>query len=267
VTGGAEDVERVVSLAAGVTPELADEPAAFVDAAAAAGWPACGVWFAPGSWSRTTTGRVRRGLEQAGLIALDIEVVRLGQGDPRPLIEAGGEVGARNVLCISLLADRGETVARFSEVCELAGAAGMRACLEFMPFSTVTDAPAAAAIVADVDQPAAGVLVDTLHLVRSGGTVADIAGIDPARLPYAQWCDGAAAIEDTGPGGLVADALDGRSCPGDGELPVQEFLHAFAPDVPMSLEVRSAALRSRYPDPVERAAAVLSSCRSPRTSR
>jgi sugar phosphate isomerase/epimerase len=267
VETGQRDVGRLFSLAAGVTPELAAEPAAFVDAAAAAGWPACGVWFAADSWSRSTTDQVRGSLERGGLVALDIEVVRLGQGDPRPLIDAGGDVGARNVLCISMLADRQETIARFAELCELASAAGMRACLEFMPFSTVTDAAAAAAIVAEVGHAAGAVLVDALHLARSGGTVADIAGMDRARLPYAQWCDGAATIADTSPRGLVADALDGRSCPGDGELPIDEFLHAFGPDVPMSLEVRSAALRARYPDPVERAAAVLSSCRSPRTSR
>jgi sugar phosphate isomerase/epimerase len=258
---------RVVSLAAGVIPELADDPAAFVAAAGGAGWPACGVWFAPDTWEAATTARVLRALDDGGLVPLDIEVVRLGQHDPRPLVDAGGELGVRNVLAVSFLADRGQTVARFAELCELAEHAGMRACLEFMPFSSVGDLPSALAVVTDVGHPAGSVLVDTLHLARSGGSPDDLATVDRRLLPYVQWCDAAATIPDTSSAGLIADALDGRCCPGTGDLPVSEFLDIIGPDVPLSLEVRSAALRTAYRDPLARASAVLSSFRSPRTSR
>jgi sugar phosphate isomerase/epimerase len=259
--------DRLVSLAAGVTPELADDPAAFVEAAAIAAWPACGIWFAPDTWDAATTGRVRRALDAGGLVPLDIEVVRLGQHDPRPLVDVGGDLGVRNVLAVSFLADRAQTLARFAELCELADDAGMRACLEFMPFSSVGDLQSALAVVAEAAHPAGAVLVDALHLARSGGKPDDLRAVERQLVPYVQWCDAAATIADTSTAGLVADALDGRSCPGEGELPVAEFLDATEPDVPLSLEIRSAALRAAYPDPVARASAVLSSCRAPRRSR
>ena len=84
-----------------------------------------------------------------------------------------------------------------AELCELAGSVGVRACLEFMPFSSVRDLRSALAVVADVGHPAAAVLVDLLHLVRSGGSVADLVGVDPALLPYAQ--DLARELNDQAP--------------------------------------------------------------------
>ena len=48
--------------------------------------------------------------------------------------------------------------------------------------------------------------------------------------------------------------------PGDGGLPLAETL-AEVPDVPLSFELRSRALLTAYPDPVERARAVLTAAR------
>jgi hypothetical protein len=48
--------------------------------------------------------------------------------------------------------------------------------------------------------------------------------------------------------------------PGDGDLPLRETLAAL-PDVPLSLELRSASLMTAYPDPVERARAVMRATR------
>jgi hypothetical protein len=60
--------------------------------------------------------------------------------------------------------------------------------------------------------------------------------------------------------GLIREALHGRLLPGEGELPLDRLLAA-VPEVPISFEVRSAWLRDTFPDPVERARAVLASVR------
>ena len=62
---------------------------------------------------------------------------------------------------------------------------------------------------------------------------------------------------------LRDEALHGRLLPGDGALPLRAALAA-VPDVPLSVELRSAALMTRYPDPTERARAVRSACAAPR---
>ena len=56
---------------------------------------------------------------------------------------------------------------------------------------------------------------------------------------------------------MLTDALDGRSAPGEGELPLAEVLNALSDSVPLSLEVRSKRYRHDFEDPGERARAVL----------
>jgi len=246
---------RLLSIAAGVTPELAADPAAFVDAAATAGWKATGIWHDAASWTDHTTTEVRRRLDDHGLAAIDMEVVRMGTDRDRgeALIDAAAAVGARNVLTVSSFEDPTETADRFAQLCEQASVAGIRVCIEFMRFTTVRTLADALEIVRLADQPNAGILLDLLHVVRSGTTFDEIITADPALFPYAQCCDGPTEPRSWDVRGLVTDALDDRSITGEGALPVHEFDQLFAPHVPFSVEVRSKALRDAFPDPVERA--------------
>ena len=66
VDGYCRGVVRVLSIAAGVHPDLA--PHDMVRVAAEAGWPACGIWFDGTTWSDTTTREVRRRLDDTGVI-------------------------------------------------------------------------------------------------------------------------------------------------------------------------------------------------------
>lgn len=255
-------VDRIVSLAAGVTPELEADPAAFVAAAANAGWRACGIWFDPASWTAQTSRAVRTTVTGAGMAALDIEVVRLGdERDCGPeLVAAGAEVGAANILCISRLTDEVATTARFAELCERAAPAGIKVNLEFMRFTSVATLADAVRIVTAAAQPNGGVLVDTLHLFRSGGSLADLAATvtsHPGLFSYAQWCDAPAEPAGWSTAELVADALHERLLPGTGALPAADFVTTLPPGTPLSVEIRSRWLRSTYPDPTDRARAVL----------
>ena len=118
---------------------------------------------------------------------------------------------------------------------------------------SVRDLPQALAVLDTVNRPNANVLIDNLHLARTGGTVADAAAVAPGRLPYIQLCDAPAATPDK----LVVEALDTRLTLGDGELPVRELVDVLPAHTALSLEVRSAHLRSVYPDPTDRARHVL----------
>ncbi len=248
---------RLLSLAAGVCPGTG--PADFVVACATAGWPACGIWFDPESWTDAVAAEVRLRLDDTGLVALDMEPVFVTpDGDHgNRLIEAASAVGAQNLLVVSRGVDDARFVERLGELCDLAAPHGIGCSVEFMAFMSIRDLPQALAVLDAVDRPNAAVLVDNLHLARTGGTPDDVAEIDPSRLPYVQLCDALAAVPDN----LVVEALDKRLTLGDGELPIIDLVAALPAHTAISMEIRSSYLRSAFPDPVDRARHVLDTSR------
>lgn len=246
---------RLISVAAGVTPELASDPAGFVSAAAAAGWPATGIWHDAKTWTDQTTRDVGSLLGDTGLVPIDMEVVRIGSESDlgEEIIDIAAELRVRNVLAISQFDDPSQTADRLVSLCQRGAPAGIRVCIEFMRFTTVKTLADAIAVLALADQPNAGILVDLLHVWRSGTTYAEVKRADPALFPYAQWCDGPAEPDGNDNRDLLVEALDGRAIPGEGALDAVGFESLFAEDVPFSAEVRSRALRESFADPVERA--------------
>lgn len=252
-------MDRLVSLAAGVTPELERDPERFVRTAAEAGWPACGIWFDADSWTDATTAAVARAFADTGMVPLDMEVIRMGTDldTGERLIDVAAEIGARNILTISAFPDVADTARRFGELCDRAAPAGIRVCIEYMRFTKVRNLADALAVVELADRPNAGILVDTLHVIRTGDDPEALADADPALFPYVQWCDAPAEPEPWDDRSVIVDALDRRCLPGEGDLPAARFPKLFAPSVPFSMEIRSRALREGFPDPTARAAHVL----------
>ena len=244
---------RVLSLAAGVCPETG--PADFVSAAAAAGWSACGIWFDADTWTDAVARDVRQRLDDTGLLALDMEPIFVTPGGDHGdrMIDAAAAVGARNLLVVSRGVDDAVFTERFAELCDRAAPLGIGCSIEFLAFMSVSSLPQTLTILDAVDRPNGGVLVDGLHLARTGGTPADVAAVDASRVAYAQLCDAPLLA----PADLYADALDGRSTLGAGGLPIRELVDELPENTPLSMEIRSAALRSGFPDPADRARHVL----------
>ncbi len=252
--------ERLLALAAGTVREL--DPPCTIAAAAEAGWPGVGVAVDPESWSAATAREARRRADDTGVVVLDVEAVFVTPtGDHgHQLVEAAGALGARHVLVVGLGVEQPAFTGRFAELCDLAAPLGVSCVVEFMPFLAIPDLVTALAVVHAAARPNAGVLVDALHLARSGATPADLAAVDPALLPYVQICDAPAVGGDD----HLEEALEGRCLPGEGELPLAELLDvldARAPRAALSAEVLSRRLREDLPDPTERARAVLAATR------
>jgi sugar phosphate isomerase/epimerase len=251
---------RLLSLAAGTLPEFG--PAETVDAAAAAGFPAVGVWFDPATWSPQVLRSAAARLDHHGLVALDVEPIMLGSADDHgeAIVDAAIELGARHVLVASREADNGAVAARLATLAGRVEGSAVTLVLEFLPALGVRTFAQANAIVDQVAHPGVGVLVDALHLARAGETPEVLRSAPVGRLPYLQLCDAGAPPDDLSPMGLIREALHGRLLPGEGQLPLDDLLAA-VPAVPISFEVRSAWLRDTFPDPVERARAVFASVR------
>jgi sugar phosphate isomerase/epimerase len=94
------------------------------------------------------------------------------------------------------------------------------------------------------------VLVDPLHLARSGGTVDDVRRLPAGLLPYLQFCDAASAGPAPDLEAAGAEARRTRLPPGDGALPLAGLLAAVPPSAALSLEVPDGW---HHADPVGRA--------------
>jgi sugar phosphate isomerase/epimerase len=253
-----------ISLASGVVPEFG--PVATIHAAAKGGFDAVGLWIEPPQWTRSVEQECRTVLAATGVELLDVEVVwfKPGAADPnhRRCLDIGAALGARNVLVVSSDPDMAANAAKLAALCEHAQPLELRICLEFGVFTEIKTIEQALAVIAEADHPLAGLLVDPLHLARSGGSPADVARVPRDRLPYAQFCD--AQAQGPLPGdaeGILREALDERLQTGEGELPLAALLSALPDGVPLSIELRSKALRDRWADPGERARATAQATR------
>jgi len=205
-------------------------------------------------------------LRHHGLGVLDVEVVRL-RGDTdvaglRGALESAAVLGARHVLAIANEPDEQRLAERFRALCEAAAEFGLRTVLEFMVFSDCRTAADADRVVDLAGHPDAGVLVDSLHLRRSGGAPADVAALAAAhaeRYPYVQLCDAPLAAPDDGQRGLYREAVHRRLYPGDGELPLAELVAALPAGAALSVETPVHAYRER--SAAERARAAMAATR------
>ena len=254
-----------LSLASGVLPEFGAVDV--VEAGRAAGYDAVGLWVEPSEWTAQTTRETRAALNGTGLPVLDVEVIWIkpdsALDDHRKVIDVGAELGAANVLCVSSDPDHGATADKLAALCRHAEGSGMRVALEFGIFTEVKDLRQALAILDRVGHPWRAVLIDPIHVDRSGTSIDQIAAIDRALLPYAQICDARGERPDPADfDAVITDAIDLREQCGEGVLPLAAMVAALPENIPLSIELRSAALREAFAHPALRARAVLDATRS-----
>jgi sugar phosphate isomerase/epimerase len=155
------------------------------------------------------------------------------------VLDTLAEIGSRRLSLVGWDADRSRLVANLAAVCADASSYGIDVTLEFMPYSAVRTVGDAAAVLADVGAANLDVLVDALHLARSGGTPADLQLLAPEQIGVLQLCDAPAA----GPPaeGLRDESVNRRLYPGEGELPLYALLAALPPEIVIELEIPAAA--------------------------
>ncbi|MEW4467336.1 TIM barrel protein [Parasphingorhabdus sp. JC815] len=251
-------MSHILSLAAGTHPEF--PPDQIAHAAGRSGFSHVGVTIEPEQWTAEQSKATLSALRQYDLSVLDVEVVWIPEGgdltdDHRLIIDAGAQLGASNILVVSAEPDPDRTAAALHQLCEWAAPADMRVALEFLMITAVRSLDSALDIVKRCNHPSATLLIDSLHFQRAGHTPVDLKSIDSNLLPYSQICDGNLQCGDNF-NAYLEDAVDLRSAPGEGQLPLAEILAALPAAIPLSLEVRSKSWRDKHPDAVERAKAI-----------
>lgn len=245
---------RLLSLAH-LTLMVAD-PIALIDAAVSAEFSHIGMRIVPPTPDapmRPVIGdapyqrAIRQRLTDSGLGVLDIEAFWLTAETDiagiAPAFAFGAELGATYVVVVGNDPVRSRLIDNHARLTELAAAYGLKTSLEFIPYSEVKTVGEAGDIVRASGLANAGLLVDALHLSRSGGSPSDLALLPAGMIHYLHLCDAPAAL----PPDLAAvrrEARGGRLYPGEGQLPLAALLAA-APDVPIGIEApdgRRAAL-------------------------
>jgi sugar phosphate isomerase/epimerase len=193
-------------------------------------------------------------IADTGVEVFDIEVVLLtadiGARTYGEMFEAGAELGARRV-CVNIDdADRARAIDQFAELCEMGARFNLAMDVEFMIFRAVATLGDAADVVSKANRTNGGILVDTLHLIRSGGSAALLAALDPKLVGSVQLCD--APLFRAPELSITDEARTDRLPPGEGELPLHDMLDALPASVPLAVEV---PLTRRHPEltPLERA--------------
>ncbi|MDB5644154.1 MAG: Xylose isomerase domain protein barrel, partial [Hyphomicrobiales bacterium] len=151
--------------------------------------------------------------------------------------------GARFIVCPVEDADEPRRLATFRALCDLAGEFGLVALVEFNPYSACRSLAAARDMALAAQRPNAALVIDLLHLSRSGGTAADLRGIEPELLRLVHYCDAAPMPEgERTIDELRAESRTARRLPGEGVLPLHELLAAFPEGTPVSVEAPSKSL-------------------------
>ncbi|VIO71553.1 hypothetical protein CI1B_37370 [Bradyrhizobium ivorense] len=190
---------------------------------------------------------ILRRLADAGLKVLDIEALWLSaEFDPAPVERAfafGAEIGARYAIVAGNDPDRDRLLRNLDAVCQLGAPFGIQILLEFIPYTEVRTIRDAANCLAAIDCPNTGILVDALHLSRSGGSVTDVVA-DLSRVQFLHLCDASAIVPRTTE--LLRDeARRNRLYPGQGELALRELVAATPASIPIAIEAPHAGLADR----------------------
>lgn len=253
--------EPLWALAAGCVPDAM--PWDIPRIAEAAGFRSSGMWVDPGTtWQADALVRTRRALKDTGIQLIDAEVIWLDDApaasdNQKLLVDVALELGARNLLCVSRHRDHGAALQQFRTLCERAGS-DLRVVLEVGEFTSVRSLADAQAFVRDVDHPAAGILLDLMHINRSGDELPALPG---QLYPYVQACDFYQSSREMSGMDYITAAVDDRCCLGEGEARHDDIVKVCAAPVDVSLEIRSRALREAFPDPFERGVQIFRRCR------
>jgi sugar phosphate isomerase/epimerase len=230
-------------------------------------------WTLFADWSLETDGALRAEMKSA---LRDTGVrIALGEGfrvrsdgdvrDRGASLDIMADLGAERINAVSMETDLARTHDQLAQLCDMVTARGMQFTIEFAPPNAIHSLAAALAAIDHIGRGKCRLLLDAMHFFRSGATVAELAALDPDLIGYVQLCD--APLESPG-GTYMQEAMFSRMVPGEGQLPLRDFVAALPPTMDIGLEVPILAetLAAGGPDAVAAraigaAAAILASIR------
>jgi sugar phosphate isomerase/epimerase len=154
--------------------------------------------------------------------------------DFMPVLDVAATLGC-DTLCVSGYIDEEREMAdRMAELAQAAAPFDIRLALEFVPYSRVRTLAAALRVLDGLPCRRAGILLDMMHFMRSGGRVGDLDNVDPERIVFVQICDGAATSPPADQ--FAQEARTGRLFVCEGAFPIRQIL-ASVPTPYLEIEI------------------------------
>jgi sugar phosphate isomerase/epimerase len=195
----------------------------------------------PGSRALAET---RAAMAGEGVTVYDVEAVVVDETFApeavRPALEQAAELGAKRLNIAADDADEARLQANFDGLCDLAAEYGLGVDVECMAWRSVDTLAKCAALAALSGRANAGVLIDTLHLYRCGGSAAEIAALPSGMVRPAQLCDAPAKAPATMEA-RIAEARGQRLVPGEGGLDLAAAVRALPQGTVLSVELPMAS--------------------------
>jgi sugar phosphate isomerase/epimerase len=222
-------------------------PAQLIDAAAAGGFqhvglrivqPLAAAPVADVVGDPTMQRHLKSMMAATGISIRLVESIWIGPDtDPfalEPALATGAELGARFVLVAGNDPNRASLIDKLGQLTDLAGRHELEITFEFMPFTEVRSYEDAVAIKHDIGRDNLRLLVDALHLSRSGRNFRNLEPFDASLVSYVHLCDARGAIPSAD--NLRDEARLGRYYPGEGDLPLDRFIAAMPADACFGVE-------------------------------
>jgi sugar phosphate isomerase/epimerase len=205
-------------------------------------WNPCGF----GAWSLRDDRELRRALlaalrERNVAISVAAGFSLKRDADVRDLaadMDLAAELGARQVGTVGMDPDIARAHDQLAVLTEMACARGMQVVLDYAPHQAINTLAGACEALRHTGSADALLSLDAMHVFRAGGAIADVAALDPALIGYAQLCDvPRRALQDD----YGREASFERLVPGEGELPLAEFVAVLPRTVLIGVEVPNRA--------------------------
>jgi sugar phosphate isomerase/epimerase len=145
--------------------------------------------------------------------------------------ELGGDINA-----LAFDAEPERVRDSMGRLAQIARANGVRMTIEGFSLSTVRT-PADALAMAETSGEDIGITIDTLHVMRTGGSWADVAAVPPERIFHVQLADGPAQA----PADLASEAVAGRLPPGQGAFALDRLVPLLPASARIAVEAPFAA--------------------------
>lgn len=204
---------------------------------------------------------LRRALRDCGVSVHNVEAFPIGPKTEIAAFEADLEksavLGARRATTHIHDTDRNRALERFADLCTSARRYDIDISLEFMAFSVVDSFAEGVRFMRDSGIADATLVVDALHLHRTGGSPDLIDPENAGHIGSVQLCD--AKLE--APREPFEEAIGSRMIPGEGELPLQRLLAAVPEGIEIDLEAPLGALRAEGVSAFDRVRRVVDAAR------
>jgi sugar phosphate isomerase/epimerase len=237
---------NIIALAPTTLPNT--PPMAYLAAASAAGYDAVGIRLnrSPGLPYHPIIGDtglmrdIRQWVGSTNMPVLDIYSFYLQadtQVEPfKAALEFGAELGAKYAMVMGDDPDWTRMRDNLARFCEMASPFKITGVLEFAITRPLATLQQTVQLIAESGCANAAVCLDPLNMLRGTGGAEQLKGLDPRLFPYAQITDGLLGPGEPDLARARQNGPNVRRMPGEGVVPLGEFLDALPAGIPLSLE-------------------------------